>query len=309
MPSSKGRNGPREGVVRGLGRSAVRVAQALVGTLIIAVGLVTIVAVRTGISRVGAQNPTTMTADQLMTAAAAQLEIATGPLGSGYAFDIAQTSTMKAKPGGPRIPIPDPTNGRQIIGEADEYPYYTLLERGIVTQLGFWSELRSWPINAGEPDFDRAELRRSALVRDGVGWRNDRQGWYQADVLPGIGLDPATSKLLPTLLRTAKGAVKAEDLVVGGATLLRVDATGDKADFPGVVAADGEAYTELTAPVEFAFDASGRLVRIHAVALNTNLDEFDLVVDTLITIRYDGVGGLPQAEPTWAPGKGAGIEQ
>jgi hypothetical protein len=185
------------------------------------------------------QDPHGLTADQIKSNAADQLELATGPLGSGYSFEIVQTSTMTARPGGPLIPIPDPQNGRQIIGEAAEYPYYTLLERGVVRPEGFWSEIRSWPVGAGPPDFDKAELRRSALVRNGVGWRNDRQGWYQADVLPGIGLDPATAKLLPTLLRDSEGATKVGDVVVEGGTVLRVDATADKRDIPAVVAADG----------------------------------------------------------------------
>lgn len=287
-----------------LGRVAMHTLQGVVGTAIIVGGLAAIIAFRSGLSRAAGPDPGTLTADQLKSAAATHLEAATGPLGSGYAFDIVQTSTMKAKPGGPRVPIPDPNNGRQIIGEADSYPYYTLLERGVVRSNGFWSELRSWPVSGGTPDFDKAELRRSALVRDDVGWRNDRDGWYRADILPGIGLDPATAKLLPRLLRQSQGAVKREDLVLDGKTTLRVDAEGDKADFPGVVAADGVAYTELVAPIEFGFDDLGRLVWIHAVAHNTNLTEYDLVVDTVIAIRYDGVGDLPQPEPRWAPGAG-----
>jgi hypothetical protein len=285
-----------------MARGAVQVLRAMVGAAVLTIALITIIAARSGVfpNRVG-QDPSTLTADQLKEAAADELEVATGPLGSGYAFDIVQTSTMKAKPGGPLIPIPNPENGREIIGEADEYPYYTLLERGVQRPEGFWSELRSWPVSAGEPDFDKAELRRSALVRDKVGWRNDREGWYQSDVLPGVGLDPATASLLPTLLRDSEGAIKRDDLAIDGATLLRVDATADKGDIPGLVAADGEPYTKLTAPVEFGFDALGRLVRIHAVALNTNLEEFDLVVDTVISIRYDGVGDLPQPAPTWVP--------
>jgi hypothetical protein len=277
------------------------------GTFGIAVVLIAVIAVtlaRSGsfdiYAAVGAVNPAIsgLSADQLKAGAADQLEAVTGKGGAGYAFAIVQTSTIKAQPGGPLVNIPDPANGRVIIGQSEEYPYYTLLERGIMTPAGFWSELRSWPVGAGAPIWEKADLRRSALVRDGVSWRNDREGWYEADVLPGIGLDPTTAALLPTLLRDASEAQKQADVLVGGATQLRVDATGQKSDIPGIVAADGVSYTKLNAPIEFSFDDQGRLVAIHVVALNTNLKEYDLVVDTVITIAYDDVGNLPAPVPT-----------
>jgi hypothetical protein len=250
----------------------------------------------------GGIDPTGLTADQLKTLAANQLEAATANGGSGYEFEIVQTSTMKAKPGGPRINIPDPENGRVIIGQADEYLAYVLLERGVVRPAGFWSEIRAWPIaDEGPPVWEKAELRRSALVRDGVAWRNDRDGWYRSNVVPGIGLDPTTASLLPTLLRDSTGAVEQDSVVIDGDQVLRVDATAKKADIPGVVAADGASFTQLIAPVEFGFDGAGRLVRIRAVALNTNLTEHDLVVDTVITISYEDVNALPQPDPVWVP--------
>jgi hypothetical protein len=67
-----------------------------------------------------------MTADQLKAAAAAQFEVATAALGSGVAFDIVQTSTIKARPGGPSstslIPI--------TAGRSSPRPANTLVGRG-----------------------------------------------------------------------------------------------------------------------------------------------------------------------------------
>lgn len=286
--------------------TAGQLMSALVGTAILSLALGAIVVARTpGLApafrlTIGAQ-VAALSASELKAGAAEKLEEATAKGGSGYSFEIVQTSTITAKPGGPLIDIPSPTNAYEIIGQADEYPLNTMLEAGVVTPDGFWSELRAWPVTGGPPNFEKAELRRSALVRDGVGWRNDRSGWYQAEVLPGIGLDPATAALLPTLLRDASEPTKESNELVDGKSLLRVDATGAMADIPGVVAADGLAYTKLTAPVEFGFDDLGRLVQIHVIALNTTLTEFDLVVDTLITIRYDDVGALPQPDPTFVP--------
>jgi hypothetical protein len=248
---------------------------------------------------VGAES---LTPDDAKSAAAAKLEAATGKGGAGYVFEIVQTSTIKAKPGGPKIDVPDPADPLKTLRQADEYLFYSLIERGTVIPDGFWSELRSGP-NPGEtPDFEKAELRRSALVRAGVRWRNDRDGWYQADVLPGIGLDPETAALLPTLLRNATEATAKESITLAGKTLAQIEATGTEADIPGLVAAKGEAYTELTSPIEFAFDDQGRLARIHAVALNTTMTDFDLVVDTIIVLRYDiPAGPLPDPVPTWNP--------
>ena len=245
--------------------------------------------------------PVLASPEQLTSSAADQLEDATKPGGTGYSFEIVQTSTITARPGGPKIDVPDPTDPNKSLGLADEYLFYSLIERGTVTPDGFWSELRVGPPPGEKPDFEKAEWRRSALVRDGVGWRNDREGWYEADVLPGIGLDPETAALLPRLLRNAEAPMAKGNLEVDGATLTGIEATGKEADMPGLVAAKGAAYTRLTAPIEYGFDERGRLARIHAVALNTTMTEFDLVVDTVIVLRYDDPPPLPEPVPTWQP--------
>ena len=288
-------------------RNLLSNAGAAVSSIALFVGISAIVLLRSGpfdpYLSVGAINPSVaaLSPDDLKAGAATKLEQATAKGGSGYAFDVVQTSTIHAKPGGPLIDVPSPTNARQVIGQTDAFPFYTMLETGVVTPEGFWSELRAWPVNEPDPNFVKAELRRAALVRDGVAWRNDREGWYQTAVVPGIGLDPVTAALLPTLLRQSDDAAKQADELVDGATLLRVDAAGAKEDIPGVIAADGVGYTTLIAPVEFAFDGIGRITRIRVIALNTTMTDFDLVVDTLITIRYDDVGALPQPVPTWVP--------
>jgi hypothetical protein len=248
---------------------------------------------------VGAES---LTPDDAKAAAASKLEAATAKGGAGYVFEIVQTSTIMAKPGGPKIDAPDPADPLRTLRKADEYLFYSLIERGTVTPAGFWSELRVGPNPGEKPDFEKAELRRSALVRDGVSWRNDRDGWYQADVLPGIGLDPETATLLPQLLRNANDATAKDGVVVGDKTLPQIAATGREVDIPGLVAAKGVAYTDLIAPIEFALDEQGRLARIHAVALNTTMTDFDLVVDTVIVLRYDDAPGpLPDPVPTWDP--------
>lgn len=279
------------------------VLRAAVSTTFLAGAVSGIVWARAGLVATVDPSVGALSAEDLKQLAADHLENATAKGGTGYAFEIVQTSTITARPGGPLIDIPDPANGRVIIGQADEYPYYSLLEHGVVTPSGFWSELRSWPVGAGEPNWDKAELRRSALLRDDASWRNDRDGWYEAKVVPGIGLDPATAALLPRLLRQSSEATKLPDGSLDGTTVLRVAATGEVSDMPGVVSADGEDETRITEPIEFGFDGVGRLVAIHVVALNMNLKgDYDLVVYTVIRIRYDGVSSLPAPEPVFDGG-------
>lgn len=164
---------------------------------------------------------------------------------------------------------------------------------------GFWSQMRAGPLEGGEPDWKGSRIMFEALVRDGAEWRDDGDGWYPSDGLPGIGLDPATAALLPALLRGADGAkdVPADDPKVDPADARTLEVDAKPADIPGVIAADGLAFTKLTAPIAYGFDDAGRVVRITVTALNTNMTEHDLVIETTITIAYDTVGQLPAATP------------
>ena len=70
------------------------------------------------------------------------------------------------------------------------------------------------------------------------------------------------------------------------------------ADVPGIVAVDGASFTELTGPIEFSLDAQGRLAQLHLIARNTNLDVYDLLVDTTITFGYPSAApDLPAPSP------------
>jgi hypothetical protein len=240
---------------------------------------------------------------EVMAKAAAALEEASRPGGQGYRFEIIQTSTMVAKPDGPKIPIPNAT-GRGTKELADRYYLHTLLERGVVRPDGFFSEMLAGPQEEGaKPDWEGALVMYQALVRDGVRWRNDGDGWYQAESLPGIGLDPDTAALLPTLLRNAEQPADAKpgDPKIDPEAARNLSAGAVKTDIPGLVAADGLAFTELQGKVGYGFDDSGRLVSIHTTALNTNMTDFDLVIATTIEIAYDAVGDLPEPKPTWTP--------
>ena len=259
--------------------------------------------------------PPDATAPARLSAAASAMETAFGKGGGGITFEIVQTQTMRARPGGPRIEIPDPADRTKTLGLTDTMPIGTLIERGVATPDGFWSELIHGPVPGGEEAFAlaRAEPARQALVRDGIRYRNDGDGWHQAEVLPGIGLDPATVAKLPSLLRDTTDAA---DATLAAETdpafsipglkgpaqpaAREIEATSRVANVPGVIAADLAASTELTGPTDFELDKAGRLVSLTFVARNTRMERYDLVVKTVITFRYpDTPPALPDPVPAW----------
>jgi hypothetical protein len=268
-----------------------------------------------------------LTPREIREAAADALEKAVATGGAGYTFEIVQHATIAAKPGGPLIEIPDPLDRHKSLGEAATYALGTYLERGVVTPAGFHSEIRRGPDDPrATAAWDGAPTELAALVRADVTYRNDGQGWYKTTRPPGIGLDPATAALLPTLLRqladvtdtTDKAPAPAASLEPGRALAdpfadlapaRRLDGKTKVADIPGIIAVDLAGATELRGPAELAFDADGRLIGMRVLARNTHLDNHDLLIETVITFGYPATApDLPKAEPTWvappAPAEG-----
>lgn len=271
----------------------------LVPVLLLAtVALVRASGLVTGPTRVGLIGAQSLDPADLTAAAADSLEDTTKAGGSGYRFQIVQTSTMVAKPDGPRIEVPDPITG-DTLRLADTYFLNSVIEEGVVRPEGFWSRMRAGPSEAEKPDWEGAHVMYEALLREGERWRSDGDGWYPTDGLPGIGLDPDTAALLPALLR---GATTTKDLPAGDdkadpTAARNLEAAAEPADIPGLVASDGLAFTELIEPLAYGFDGMGRLISITAVARNMNMTDHDLVVKTTISIAYDDVDPLPEPKP------------
>jgi hypothetical protein len=78
-------------------------------------------------------------------AAATAIEAALGKEGGGITFEIVQTQTIKARPDGPQLEIPDPKDPTKSLGWTDTEFVGTLIERGLATPKGFWSELIHGP--------------------------------------------------------------------------------------------------------------------------------------------------------------------
>lgn len=255
----------------------------------------------------------------------------------GMTFEVIQTSTVKARSDGPLVPIPDPADRSKELGEAAAYAVGTLVQRGVVTPDGYWLELIHGPLPGAESDFDLAKATpsRQGLVRDGVQYRNDGAGWHQTNNVPGIGLDPSTIAKLPELLAGAATAkevpisepaptaspaldarfgqmsveLDAEQVAAAMAGLVGPEklpiralaAETSAALLPGIIATDLAEDTDLVDAVELRFDDEGRLAALSATARNLRMADYDLVVDTLILLRYPtGPPTLPQPEPRYA---------
>ena len=106
----------------------------------------------------------------------------------------------------------------------------------------------------------------------------------------------------PHRLQETLGCLTAGAATVDPDAARTVAAPAKSADLPGVIAADGAAFTRLSAPVAYGFDDSGRLVGVVVSAISTNMTEFDLVIETRIAIAYDPVAALPEPKPVLVAG-------
>jgi hypothetical protein len=272
-----------------------------------------------------------------LTATAADILATALTTGAGIEFEIVQTSTIVARKDGPLVEIPDPADRTKSLGSAPLYVMGTLVERGFATPDGYWMELIHGPEPGAESEFDVAKghVSRQALVREGRQYRNDGHGWHETDQLPGIGLDPATLAKLPGLVSASASGTDVAldnpapiDPAAGraaelGPETVAIDpgrvavtmtglrgphappvralaATTTVTALPGIIAVDLADATELLGPARLGFDGTGRLVSLTISARNTNLEIHDLVIDTLITIRYpDRAAELPRPEPAY----------
>lgn len=263
----------------------------------------------------------TMTPAELAASGADAVEQAVGASGAGITFEVVQQATIAARDGGEKLEVPDPADPQKVV-EVDSVPMGTYVERGTWTSIGFHSDIRRGPDERSTKiDWDGTPFELGALVHDGVTYRNDGEGWYETDRPPGIGLDPATAGLLPTMLRGLDDVVdKAEpepdpsarpsvsprpgravpDPFADIAPARRLAGDSAVADMPGIVAVDLADATELREPAELAFDDRGRLIGLRILARNTHLDRYDLLVETIITFGYpDSAPELPKPEPRW----------
>jgi hypothetical protein len=214
---------------------------------------------------------------------------------------VVQTAVLHQRTGGEPIPVVDPADPHKVTGTATEAYVTAMISAGAVAPDGFWMEMRRGPTPGQAPDFAASPVVFTVIEGPDGTARNDGQGFYATAQSPGMGFDPVTAKAFPRLLA---GLTKLTDLgtaQVDGATLHGFGGTAAREDFPGVVAADGLAFTEPVFPIEVWYDADGRLVRVVAHARNLNQDVWDLVIETIVTLDDAPAGARPAALPAFDP--------
>lgn len=171
------------------------------------------------------------------------------------------------------------------------------ISRGYANSTTFVQEIR----HSNDPStlgiFELAVSDFSTVVKDGVVWRNEGDGYFATSraLTPGLGIDPFTLTQLPDLLRNLRPVKDLGDETVDGRSLHHYQGEGDAADWPGIVASDGLAFTESPIEIDVWLDSNDRLVRLQGVT--RNLAETDAVL--LITTTVTFADGLPAvlAEP------------
>ena len=284
-----------EDAVRAFGQVASVVRDA-VALAVLLFGVAGIVLVRAGGNLPGG----IPTPDALRIAAADRLEAAIAPGGAGVGFEVTQVTTLYARPDGPRIELTAPDDPTKVISIVDEFQIGILLSRGGMTAESFWMDIS---IARGDTaEFSSADLFARVLEDDGKLWRDDGVGWYLTDESPGVGMDPVTARALAGALRSLEDTTALESATFGDGRLLTgVRGSTGREAFPGVIAADGAAFTEETFGLDCWFDEEGRLVRLEAKARNLNQDTYDLIATTTITLTYGNPGDPPDPSPTMAP--------
>ena len=188
-----------------------------------------------------------------------------------------------------------------MTGTASEAYVTSMISAGAVSPDGFWMDMRRGPTPGAAPDFAASPVVFTVIEGPDGTARNDGQGFYATEQSPGMGFDPVTAKAFPRLLASLARLTDLGTAQIDGATLQGFAGTAAREDFPGVVAADGLAFTEPTFPIEVWYDADGDLVRVVAWARNLNQVAWDLVLETVVTLEYAPAGTRPAVQPAFDP--------
>lgn len=230
--------------------------------------------------------------------AAEQLESRLAAGGGGLAFTATQVQLLRPEPGGPELLLqPDRDHPDRVPTPVDQLLLGSLSGRGAASDGSFFAEWFNGTDAQGLPTFD-GEVAYTGLVRGGELWRRDERtdnlglGWLAAADVPGFGVDPASLRELPDLLRRLQNA-----------TDLGLDADGhhwsgvsDAIWYPGAVAIDGAPFTGSPITIELWLDDADRLVGLFAVARNINETTFQLLC--INRIRFEYAATLPVPIPT-----------
>ena len=208
--------------------------------------------------------------------------------GGGLSFAATQIQLLRPEPGGPvLLQQPDRDNPRLRPTPVDQIILGSLSGRGSATSESFFAEWFNGTDALGLPIFD-GEPAYTSLAHEGELWRRDERsdsiglGWLATPDIPGFGVDPASLRELPELLRRLQDA-----------TYLGRDADGhhwsgasDAIWYPGAVAIDGAPFTGSPISIEIWLDDADRLVALFAVARNINETTYQFLCLDRVTFEY-----------------------
>jgi hypothetical protein len=236
--------------------------------------------------------------------AADQLDARLGTGGEGLTFTATQIQLLRPAPGGPELLLqPNRQNPDLVPTPVDQIILGSLSGRGSATPDSFFAEWFNGTDAQGLPTFE-GDVAYTGLVHDGELWRRDQHsddtglGWIASSDIPGFGVDPASLRELPDLLRNLQNA-----------TLLGVDADGhhwsgvsDAIWFPGAVAVDGASFTGSPISIELWLDDSDRLVGLFAIAQNINETTYQLLCIDRVRFTYPTAPApIPSDPPAPSP--------
>lgn len=231
--------------------------------------------------------------------AADHLESRIAAGGSGLSFTATQIQLLRPSPGGPDLLLqPDRVHPDREPTAVSELILGSLSGRGTATPDSFFAEWFNGTDAQGLPQFD-GDAAYTGLVHDGELWRRDERsddaglGWIAAADIPGFGVDPASLRNLPDLLKRLQNA-----------TLLGTDADGhhwsgrtDALWYPGAVAVDGAPFTGTPITIEAWLDDSDRLAALFAVAQNINETTYQMLCIDRVYFQYPSTPDAVPSEP------------
>ncbi|MCI0345959.1 MAG: hypothetical protein L0221_11035 [Chloroflexi bacterium] len=147
--------------------------------------------------------------------------------------------------------------------------------------------------------FDLATPDFRTVVKDDVVWRDEGDGSFTTERarIPGLGVDPFTLTRWPDLLRRLDDVKDHGVEDADGQQLHHYSGTADAADWPGIVAADGLAFTATPIAVDVWLDGNDRLVRLAGLTQNLAETDVTLLITTTVTLSTDVPAVMAQPLP------------
>lgn len=189
----------------------------------------------------------------------------------------------------------------QVVATADGKSelIVSAVSRGYAKGTTFVQELRHSTDPTKLGDFDAAATDFRTVISADAVWRDEGDGYFTTGRarIPGLGVDPFTLTRWSELLRRLAGVKDLGTEDVDGQQLHHYSGTADAADWPGIVAADGLAFTATPIAVDLWLDGNDRLVRLAGLTQNLAETDVTLLIKTTVTLSTEVPAVMDQPLP------------